>query len=163
MKGDDRPKDNADRLALAQLSYGTRRFATAARFWAEAFGADPKLGDDRRIQNFYNAACAALKAAAGKGVDEPPLNDDGKARLRAQALGWLQAELAAWAKLIESGQPKDRVTVFWNVWNWRTNSALASVRDLDGIARLPEAERKDWQRLWADFDGLLERVQGAKR
>jgi len=47
LKGDERPKDNAERLALAQMCYDTKRHAAAARFW-RALEADPKLGDDRQ-------------------------------------------------------------------------------------------------------------------
>ena len=81
LKGDERPTDVADRVALAQLCYDTKRYCAGGR------GSGPrpwrstlKLGDDRRAQRRYNAARAAAMAAAGKGVDEPPL-DDG-ARLR---------------------------------------------------------------------------------
>ena len=67
LKGEDRPRDDAERLALAQMCYDTKRHAAAARFWAEALHADPKLGDDRRNGHRYNAACAAALAAAGTG------------------------------------------------------------------------------------------------
>ncbi len=163
LKGDDRPGGNAVRLALAQLSFDLKRFATAARFWSDALGADPTLGDDRRAQRLYNAACAALMAAAGKGVDDPPLDDLAKAKLRAQALGWLRAELATWGKLLDSGQAKDRTSVFQNVYPWRISLDLASVRNADALARIPESERQDWHRLWADVDALLERVQAPRR
>ena len=43
-----RPTDDAERLAFAQMCYDTKRYAAAARFWAEALEADPKLGDDRQ-------------------------------------------------------------------------------------------------------------------
>src|SRR5262249_55554324 len=53
------PEDNAERLALAQRAYDTKRHATSARLWAEALEADPKLAADRQKQHPYNAACAA--------------------------------------------------------------------------------------------------------
>ena len=69
IKGDQQPKDNAERLALAQRAYDKALHATAARLWAEALAADPKLGDDRQAQHRYNAACAAALAGcwAGQG------------------------------------------------------------------------------------------------
>src|SRR5262249_29641769 len=70
-KGDAGPRDNADRLALAQMCYDTKRHAAAARFWADALAADPKLGDDRAAGHRYNAACSAALAASGAGVDDP--------------------------------------------------------------------------------------------
>ncbi len=57
IKGDQQPKDNAERLQLAQRAYDTALFATAARLWSEALAADSKLGDDRKVQHRYNAVC----------------------------------------------------------------------------------------------------------
>ena len=33
---------------------------------------------------------------------------------------------------------------------WQTEPALAAVRDREALAKLPDAEREQWQRLWAD-------------
>ena len=106
LKGEDPPKDIAERLALAQMCYDTKRHAAAARFWAEALAADPKLGDDRRTRHRYNAACDRRLAAAGQGKDDPPPDDTAKAKLRGQALDWLKAELTAWARLLDAGMPQ---------------------------------------------------------
>jgi tetratricopeptide (TPR) repeat protein len=38
--------------------------------------------------------------------------------------------------------------------SWQTDSALASVRDRAALAELPEDERQQWQRLWADVAAL---------
>ena len=103
LKGEGRPKDVADRLAIAQMCYDTKRHAAAARFWAEALAADPKLGDDRQAQHRYNAACAAALAATGQGTDDPKPDDAARAGLRGQALDWLKAERAAWAKVLDAG------------------------------------------------------------
>jgi serine/threonine-protein kinase len=69
------PTDNAERLALAQRAYDTKRFALAARLWGEALEADPTLAEDRQRQHAYNAACAAALAAAAQGRDAPPPDD----------------------------------------------------------------------------------------
>ncbi len=106
LRGEDRPKDVADRLALAQMCYDTKRFASAARFWAEALAADPKLGDDRRAGIRYNAACAAARAGTGQGTDDPKPDDAARAKLRGQALDWLKAERAAWAKVLDPGDAR---------------------------------------------------------
>src|SRR6202042_3080850 len=92
IKGDQRPKDEADRLRLAQRAYDKALHATAARLWAEALAADPKLGDDRGAQHRYNAACAAALAAGGHREGDPKPDDVAKAKLRKQALAWLGAE-----------------------------------------------------------------------
>ncbi len=67
LKGEDRPKDVAERLAIARMCYETKRFAAAARLWAEALAADPKLGDDRQAGHRYNAACAGRWPGAARG------------------------------------------------------------------------------------------------
>ena len=57
-------------------------------------------------QHRYNAACAAALAAAGQGKDDPPPDDAARAKLRGQALDWLKAERAAWAKLLDAATPR---------------------------------------------------------
>ena len=66
LKGADHPNGVVERLDLAKMCYDKKRYAASARFWSEALEADPKLGDDRRAQHRYNAACSAVLAAAGQ-------------------------------------------------------------------------------------------------
>jgi serine/threonine-protein kinase len=163
--GEAGPADDAERLALAQMCYDTRRYAAAARLWAEALAADPKLADDRRAQHRYNAACAAALGAAGQGRDEPWPDESSRARLRAQALGWLRAELAIWSKLsATAGKPNalgrllgavDRDTIRATLKHWRVDPDLAGVRDALALVKLPAAERDAWRALWVDVDALL--------
>ncbi len=159
LKGEDRPKDVAERLAIAQMCYDTKRFAAAARFWAEALAADPKLGDDRQAGHRYNAACAAALAGAGQGTDDPKPDDAARAKLRGQALDWLKAERAAWAKVLDSGGPQARPLVQQTLQHWQADSDLAGVRDADALAKLPESERAAWRALWAEVDALLARAR----
>jgi len=44
--------------------------------------------------------------------------------------------------------------------HWQADSDLAGVRDAAALAGLPEAERADWQRLWADVQAVLEKAGG---
>jgi serine/threonine-protein kinase len=156
LRGDDRPADNAERLALAQICYDTKRPAAAVRFWAEALAADPKLGDDRRAGHLYNAACAAALAGSGQGADDPKPDDTARARLRGQALDWLEAELAAWARVLDAGDPQARSVVAQDLRHWQADPDLAGVRDRDALAKLPADERRAWAALWKDVDALLE-------
>jgi hypothetical protein len=71
-------------LALFCLSHKEHTHA-AARFFADAFRADPRLADDLQAQRRYNAACAAALAAAGKGKDAGKLDVQEQGRLRQQA------------------------------------------------------------------------------
>jgi hypothetical protein len=91
----------------------------------------------------------------GQGTDAP--KDDGKerARLRQQALDWLRADLALWGKELETNTPQARADVQRALRHWRQNADLAGVRDPAALAKLPEAGRADWRRLWADVAALV--------
>jgi eukaryotic-like serine/threonine-protein kinase len=160
LRGDDRPRDVSERLVLARMCYGKKLYAAAARFLAEALEAVPNLGEDRRSQHRYSASRAAALASAGQGKDDPPPDDAAKNKLRGQALDWLKAELAAWTKLLESGPPQARPVVAQTLQHWKVDANLANIRDAEGLAKLPESERKEWQALWAEVDALLARAKG---
>jgi serine/threonine-protein kinase len=155
LRGDDRPTDNADRLALAQMCSDTKRHAAAVRLWAEALAAEPKLGDDRQSWYRYNAACAAALRAAGQATDDPRPDNAARAKLRGQALDWLRAERAAWAKVLDAGDAQARSVVAQKLRHWQTDSDLAGVRYRDTLAKLPADERRPWEALWKDVDALL--------
>jgi hypothetical protein len=159
LAGDDQPRDNAERLALAQMCYDTKRHAAAARLFAEAMDSDPKLADDRQAGHRYNAACRAALAAAGMGVDDPAPEEAAKAILRAQALAWLKAELAAWSDILASDEPKAHAAVAPTLRHWKGDPDLAGVRDLDTLAKLSEEDQQAWRTLWADVDTLLKKAQ----
>ena len=161
LKG-EAPKDNAERLALAQRAYDTQRYATASRLWAGALEADPKLADNPQAGNRYNAACAAALAGCGKGNDNPPPDDASKVKLRRQALDWLKAELAAWSKLVECGPPQTRPVVASTLEHWKDDSDLAGIRDAAPLAKLPQEERAACTQLWGDVDRLLSKLGGRK-
>ncbi len=163
LKGDDRPRDTAEGLAFAYLCNSLGRHATAARFWAEALAAEPKLGDDREAGHRYNAACDAALAGCGAGKDEPSPDEPARAKLRRQALEWLRAEKAVWAALLDGRDPKARAQVARTLRHWQVDTDLAGVRDAAALAKLPEAERKDWQALWADVDALLKKAQAVPK
>ena len=65
--------------------YSLRLFAASAAIWAAGFAADPTLAEDMQAQNRYVAASAAALAAAGKGIDQPPLDEQARSRWRKQA------------------------------------------------------------------------------
>jgi hypothetical protein len=152
--GGESPKDNAERLTLAQRASDVGRYVAAARLWADALEADPKLAADRRAQHCYNAACAASLAASGVGKGEPAPDDAAKARLRRQALDWLEAELGVWAKYIASGTPQQRAAIVRTLRHWQDDADLASIRDAKALDALPEAERAAWRELWARVAAL---------
>jgi hypothetical protein len=143
--------DNAERLAIAPIAYNRKQFATATREWAKALASDPMLGDGRKEQHRYNAAC-------GQGQDEPPPDDAEEAKLRGQALDWLTAEMKAWEKLFASGSFQDQQFVAQTLSHWQQDSDLTGMRDAAELAKLPAAEQKAFAQLWADVAALLKKA-----
>jgi serine/threonine-protein kinase len=156
LQDQDKPTNTAEQLQFADLCTFRKRYGDAARFYADAFTAQPKLADDLPARHRYNAACAAALAAAGQSSDTAKLDDKERARLRQQALAWLRADLAAWNK------SSDRAVVQRTLTHWQRDPDLAGVRDKDALAKLPDAEREAWYKLWTDVADLL-RKSGARR
>ena len=152
----DRPRDNTERLDLADLCKTTRRFAQAVRLYTEAFTADPKLAGNIKDHIRYNAACFAALAAAGK--DLAPLDDRKRAALRAQALDWLRADLDERAKAL-TGSAADRKALYDALGNWQTDSDLASLREPPLLKQLPMEEQNRWRALWEDVATLRKKIQ----
>ena len=157
LRGEDKPADNAERLAFAKFACDQQKFAFATRLWAEALASDPKLADDRQAQPRYNAACAAALAAAGQDQGEPSPDDAAKAKFRGQALDWLRADLALHNKQLESDKPADRDAVQQTLFHWQQDTDLAGIRDAASLSKLPPDEQQACTQLWADVAALLKK------
>jgi serine/threonine-protein kinase len=144
----------AERLALIDFcSRYQKRFTDVVRLYAAVFAEEPALAEDLDKGRRYRAACAAALAAAGKGKVADQLVDADRARLRRQALSWLQADLQAWRQLQQSS-PLSAVTARNQLERWLSDPDLATVRDAKALARLPTEERQAWQQLWAEVEKL---------
>jgi serine/threonine-protein kinase len=157
----DAPDDNAERLALALHGYNTRRFAVAARLWAEALDDDPALAASRQDQHAYNASCAAALAADGQGTDAPE-DDDARKALRGRALGWLRDELDLWSTMLDDAEGDDAQSeaIAATLRHWQADPDLASIRDPDALAQRTQDEREGFAALWRDVAGRLEQDEG---
>jgi tetratricopeptide (TPR) repeat protein len=161
LQGKARPKDAAERLALAEFCQLHRKqYAAAARFYGEAFAGRPDLSDDLGAAYRYNAACAAALAGCRQGQDAAGLDEQERSRLRRQAHDWLQADLRAWRNLLEQYPAKVSSDAVKQLRHWLEDIDFAGVRGPEGLAKLPEAERQPWQQLWADVGDALARAQG---
>jgi tetratricopeptide (TPR) repeat protein len=154
LNGNIKPKDATEQLAFAQLCYDQGLHAAAARLWAEAFSAHPKLAEDLEAGTRYNAACSAVLAANGKGTGDPSPDEAARKKLRAQARDWLRADLSLRAKQLASGSKEDQKEVREEFAHWKSDADLWSIRDPEALAKLPEVERKEWQALWSEVDAL---------
>jgi tetratricopeptide (TPR) repeat protein len=161
--GDAEPSSAAERLALGRLCQKYKqRHVAAARFYADAFAADPKLASDLSRQPRYYAACSAALAAAGQGEDAKHLPDKVTLMLRGQALHWLQADLALYTKMADREEATVKQAVRQRLAHWQQDTDLASVRDKEALDKLPEQERRQWRKLWEDVAALLQKVEPQK-
>ena len=162
LRGLDQPANAEEMLGFAELCSlpFERRLRAATWFYSAAFAGDPKIAGDLKACHRYNAARCAALAGCGQGKDKDTLDDTEKA-LRRQALDWLQADLALWTKQAQGHQPADRALLQQMLRHWKEDTDLAGVRG-DALARLPEAERGPWKKLWDDVDALLATVNAPK-
>jgi serine/threonine protein kinase/Flp pilus assembly protein TadD len=159
LSGEAQPTDSGERIELAQLCRRHKKqYTAAARFYAAAFADQPERADDLVASHRYYAACAAALAATGQGEDAGKLDDKERARLRGQTLDWLRADLMRWRKQGEGKDARARAVVRQVMQHWLRDSDLAGVRDPAGQAKLPEAERQQWQKLWGEVKDLLSRT-----
>jgi len=134
--------------------YGQGKTVETARFFAEVFAAHPTVATDLATYNRSNAACCAALAGCGRGSDAAQLDDRERTRLRGQALEWLNADLADFGRLLQTGPAHVRSRVHERLRHWQQDPDFDGVRD-DALAALPEAERQAWQRFWGDVEGTL--------
>jgi hypothetical protein len=66
-------------------------------------------------------------------------------------LDWLRADLVGWRRALEERPEQGRPAVGRTMRHWLRDRAFAGVR---AVARLPEAERRDWRRLWEEVEAL---------
>jgi tetratricopeptide (TPR) repeat protein len=156
LTGETQPADAAELIELAQICQLHKEwYAAAARLYREAFDAQPSLAEklDSRGSR-YDAACAAALAGCGQGKDADKLDKKESTGLRKQALDWLRADLAAWRHLLDKEPKEARPVVLKTMEHWQQDKDFAGVRGDEALAKLPEAERQEWQKLWAEVDQL---------
>jgi Flp pilus assembly protein TadD len=160
LSGQKQPADSAECLALAQFcQLPCKRLNLAAkRFYSQAFAEKPSRADDLNSQHRYKAACAAALAACGQGQDADKLDDKERARLRQQALDWLRADLRAYRQVMEKSAGKAGPAIVQRMQHWLQDGDFAGMRGAESLGKLPEAERKEWQKLWEEVEALRQRA-----
>jgi eukaryotic-like serine/threonine-protein kinase len=158
LEGTEKPASAAERLELRLLCHGKMLYAAAARFSRDALVAEPKLAANVAAGTRYDGACAAALAGCGQGKDAANLDDAERARWRRQALQWLRLDLAWWGKVLDGAKGQARAQVRARIQPWRSDGDFAGVRDKEALARLPEEERGEWERFWAEVDALIRRA-----
>jgi hypothetical protein len=134
--------------ALGKLLHRQRRGEAVGCFRA-ARALRPQLGVELGL-----ILCRARQAADGAGLTE-----EQRTAWRRQTLDWLRAEVGAWGKRLDGASPEAKAETRKLITYLQVDGWLASVRDTTRLDRLPAAERKDWQKLWAEVDDLLKKAQ----
>jgi superkiller protein 3 len=160
LRSEAKAANAAEWLALAEVCRLKGQYATAVRFYAAAFAAEPKRADDLRAGNRYDAACHAALAALGRGKDAPA-EDAARAELRRQALAWLRADLGVLTRDAIDGNPRDSADAAAALRHWQGDADLSAFHHPWSLLCLPADERCQWQQLWADVDELLRKAGNA--
>ncbi|MBK8979052.1 MAG: tetratricopeptide repeat protein [Planctomycetes bacterium] len=142
-----------DLAAAASLAYMRREYTRSARLWTAALQRDPEATLLQPLAS-YDAACAAVLAAAGAGEGAGALEERERTELRRAALEWLQRRLAAWRG------DSDAAAVVSGLTHWLGDQDLASVRELASLGALPADEAQAWAELWGDVVSTIARARG---
>jgi serine/threonine-protein kinase len=134
-------------FSLADALRAKGRLEEAIDHLQQAVQHDPKLSGAQTTLGhaFYDAARGAIRDLASQGTGEGRLSEPERADKRRRALGWLRANMELRTTMLNDGK-----AVVWSLATWQTDPALASVGDPAALAKLPDAEREQWQRLWED-------------
>jgi tetratricopeptide (TPR) repeat protein len=148
-----------ERLEFAELCAVKGQYAAAAGLYTDAFAAALHLAEDLDASHRYNAACAAALAGFGRGADTAELSEAERARWRRQARTWLRADVAAWARKLDTGVPEERDLVQRMSARWWADPGLAWLHEAGVVEGLPPAERQECLALWQDAGAVLRRAQ----
>jgi eukaryotic-like serine/threonine-protein kinase len=165
LDGKYQPRDYDERIAFLGVCEFTNRTEAAAQLYAEAFAADPAFANDvdrsRRLKkpsHRLKAARMAALAACGRGTDAATLSESRRKHWREQARQWLRADLAAWAKLLDT-KPESGEIARATLSAWQSGADLANLREPAALSKFDDAERKDCLALWNEVALLLKRIR----
>ncbi len=151
LKGKAPPPEPSERLLLAEICrVDKKRFRLAAQLALRAFRDKPSLAKDLTAEYRYYAACAAAQAGCGLGEDAVKLDKKERALWRKQALEWLRADFQHHRKQLSGADAKTIQQILKKLDSWQANADLECVRDEKSLAELPEAERREWRKLWEE-------------
>jgi serine/threonine-protein kinase len=184
LQGEYQPQDNDERIALVGICQSQGLNGAAARLYADAFAADPHLAEDLtrqclqrvgrtgeqpigRVEDLntecrYPAARCAVLAGCGLGKDGAKLSEAERMRWRKQARDWLQADLAVWAKELDSGSQEARDLAKKMLTHWQVDPDLAGLREPSGLNKLSADERRESLALWNEVSAVLNRTERSK-
>jgi serine/threonine-protein kinase len=163
LTGRIQPANNDERLLFARLCHIKREYEAASRFYEEALADSPKSANTEERASLYAAAAFnAAVAGCSRGGDSAKLDDHQRANRRRQALDWIRSSLAVRTELLSAGDRKARNALEQLSDDWRACVHLRSVRDKTEMAKLPDNERANWEKLWTDLAAFKKPVRVTK-
>ncbi len=157
LKGSEKPSTATERIWFGELCYHKQLYAASVNFYRSAFPAEPGHTEAVSSRDRYNAACSAALAGCGQGKDAGETKDEQRHDWRKCAHDWLRADLEYWGKALDEASVS-RAEVEQRLRHRLRDPDLAGVRNNDALAKLPDPERKQWEKLWADLAALLRRT-----
>jgi Tfp pilus assembly protein PilF len=160
-RGEPPPAKPSDYFGMTEFALVHKQLpATAARLYAQGLEQLPITGEFKAVQ-LYNGACAACRAATGKGHDSLKLETKEQARLRGQALQWLVAALAIEKERSEKASAAQRAVILKRIQDWLVDSDVASLRDPAALIEIPAEECEKCLSFWADVLAFQARLRPA--
>ena len=95
-------------------------------------------------------------------TDAAELNSVEMVRMREQSLSWLRAELEALRSNLDQNPEKLGSMVQQTMQIWQRDTDFDGVRGEEAVAKLPESERRDWQKLWEEVAELERRAAASQ-
>jgi tetratricopeptide (TPR) repeat protein len=157
--GKQHPASAGEAVEYSELCHLKRHYAAAVRFYRRALAVRPDLVGSEANDLRYNAACAAALAGCGAGEDAAQLTEAERAGLRKQALDWLRADLATCCARLAGARGNTEPVVMKQIHQWLHDPDLNGVRGPKALAKLPTAERSEWNKFWIDVGAALARVK----
>jgi hypothetical protein len=153
VRGEDVPANGNEAQVVVIHYYRKKRFALSARVYAKY--CETTLAKDRDHVAGTFAISSAIQAGCGQGADSASLTAAERAELRRLALGWLRTGLALRQSQLAGDNPNIReIARDWLI-GYQTRPEYAGVRDAAELAKLPAAERAEWDQFWADVRAAL--------
>jgi tetratricopeptide (TPR) repeat protein len=152
LRGELKPADRDEVYELAAYcATFEKRYALAIRFIEKGIEDDPHLLDDwMKVAHF---AGWAVQASTGRDPDASTIPLVVRERYRRQALEWIRESIRRTKEGAGAGMGFYLSTI----------RDFTPVRDSQELAKLPTAERAEWERLWADLTpAIIKRKRGGR-
>jgi tetratricopeptide (TPR) repeat protein len=140
--GTMKPADPREGIKFGQVCQYRGFPAAALGFYRAAFTEDPKLAQSFDL---FQAVCGAVELST-RGADRAEAT-----AARRQAYDWLRTDFVRVDKQLKGTVRQVNDARLW-LNRWRENEELNPIRSPADLAKLPAAERSEWEQFWADVN-----------